>query len=126
MPIVAHIVCDGCQAVKKDTNHWYAISVENNSLCIKPLALPADWATKNFPDSSVQYFCGRFCAVDALTRWMNKLSDETEVFPFPMNAKGAPIESPLFEENSEERSPRPDRDSRSRLQGSRNRSLLES
>ena len=124
MPIVAHIVCDGCQAVKKDTNHWYAISVENNSFCIRPLALPADWATKNFPDSSLQYFCGRFCAVEALTRWMNKLSNETELFP--TNGKDAPIGRPFSEENSDERSPLPDRDSRSTLQGSRNRSLLES
>jgi hypothetical protein len=124
MPIVAHIVCDGCQAVKKDTNHWYAISVENQSFCIKPLALPADWATKNFPDSSFQFYCGRYCAVEALTRWMNKLSDEAEVFP--MNGKDAPIGHPSSEENSVARSPLPDRDSRSTRQGSRNRSLLES
>ena len=77
MPIVAQIACDNCQVVKKHTNHCYAISFENNSVCLKPLGLPADWATKSFPDSSIQYFCGRFCAVEALTRWMNKLH-ETE------------------------------------------------
>jgi hypothetical protein len=124
MPIVAHIVCDNCQAVKKETNHWYAISLEDNSLCIRPLALPTDWATKNLPDSSLQYFCGRFCAIEALTRWMNKLSDATELFP--TNVKDAPIGRPSSEENSAETpSPLPDRDSRSMLRGSRNMSLLE-
>lgn len=78
MPIVAHIVCDGCQAVKKDTNHWYAVSLESKNLTIKPLQLPPDWATKNFPDSSVQYYCGRFCALEALTKWMNRLSDQED------------------------------------------------
>ncbi len=81
MPIVAEIVCDNCQAVKKHTNHCYAVSLENNSFCFKLLGLTADWATKSFTDSSLQYFCGRFCAVEALTRWMNNLHDETERFP---------------------------------------------
>ncbi len=106
MPIVAQIVCDNCEAVKKDTDPWYAISFENNSFCLKTLALPADWATKNFPESSIQYsydrfravealnFCGHFCAVEALTQWVNKLSDETELFP--MNAKDAPIGAPIL------------------------------
>jgi hypothetical protein len=87
MPIVAQILCDNCQAVEKPTNHCYAICLENNSFSLKPLALTADWAIKNFPDSSLQYFCGRFCAVEALTRWMNELYDETG--PFPMNGKRA-------------------------------------
>jgi hypothetical protein len=124
MPIVAQIVCDNCQAVKRVTNHWYAIAVENNSFSLKPLALPADWETKNFPDSSLQYFCGRFCAVEALTRWMNKLSAQTALFP--INRKEVPIARSSSEEDSDERSVVPDRDSRSTLQGSRNMSLLES
>jgi hypothetical protein len=81
MPLVAQIVCDTCHAVKRATNHWYVISLENNSFCFKPLALAlaADWATKHFSESSLQYFCGRFCAVEALTGWMTKLyKDETE------------------------------------------------
>jgi hypothetical protein len=104
MPIVAQIICDNCQAVEKHTNHCYAISLENNNFSLKPLTLTADWATKGFPDPSLQYFCGRFCAVEALTRWMNKLSDET--VRFPMNGKDAlighhsptktPMRNPLF------------------------------
>jgi hypothetical protein len=84
MPLVAQIVCDSCHAVKKATNHWYVISLENNSFCLKPLAFAfaADWATKHCSDSSLQYFCGRFCAVDALTGWMTKLyQDETGLSP---------------------------------------------
>jgi len=127
MPIVAHIVCDGCQAVKKETNHWYSITNENNGLCIKPLSLPADWATKNLPDSSIEYYCGRFCAVEALTRWMNKLSDESALFPLNGNGRDAPIGRALSGPRSEQiRSPLPDRDIRSMLQGCRNTSLLES
>ncbi len=103
MPIVVQIVCDNCHAVKKTTNHWYAISLENNSFCIKALALTADWATKNFPDSSLQYFCGRFCAVEALTGWMTKLYDEPELSA--TNGKEAPIGRPFPEENSDGGSP---------------------
>ena len=112
MPIVAQIVCDNCQAVKRVTNHWYAISVENNSFSLKPLTLPADWKTKNLPESSLQYFCGRFCALEALTRWMNDLCTETE--RFPKNRKEVPIARSSSEETSDKKSP------------SRKMSLLES
>jgi hypothetical protein len=81
LPLVAQMVCDNCQMVKKQTNHCYAISLEKNSFCLKPVGLTADWASKSSPDSSVQYFCGRFCVVEALTRWMNNLHDETKRFP---------------------------------------------
>ena len=125
MPIVAHIVCDGCQAVKKDTNHWYRSSIENNSFCIRPLDLPADWATKDSPDSYVQYFCGRFCAVEALTRWMNKLSDETPLFP--INGRDVPTSRPFSAvESGDTVSPPRDRGIRSSLQDLPNTSLLES
>ena len=122
MPIVAQIVCDNCQAVKRVTNHWYAISVEPNCFSLKPLTEPSDWATKNFPDSSLQYFCGRFCAVEALTRWMNNLSAETE--RFPMHRKEVPIARSSSEENPNERSVFSDRDDQSTLQGSLNGSIL--
>ena len=125
MPIVAHIVCDGCQSVKKDANHWYASFIENNSFRIRPLDLPADWATKNYPDSSVQYFCGRFCAVEALTRWMNRLFDQTALFP--TNGKDVPISRPFSAADSDETPAPPlDRGIRSTLQGRLNTSLLES
>ena len=126
MPIVAQIVCDNCHAVKKATNHWYVISLENDSFCLKPLALalPANWATKQFPDSSLQYFCGRFCAVEALTAWMTKLyKDETELSP--ENEKDASIGRPLSEENSNERSYLADRHNGSTFQDFPNRTLLE-
>ncbi len=74
MPIVSHIVCDGCQNIKKETNHWYTIQRENKRHCIEPLALPADWAIKTLHDSAIEYFCGRSCALEALTKWMESLS----------------------------------------------------
>ena len=125
MPIVAHIVCDGCQSVKKDANHWYASSIENNSFCIRPLDLPADGAIQNFTYSSAQYFCGRFCALAALTQWMNRLSDEAALFP--TNGKDVPISRPFSAADSDETPAPPlDRGIRSTLQGRLNTSLLES
>ena len=124
MPIVAHIVCDGCQAVRKDTNDWYAGSIENNSFCIRPLDLPANGATNNFMYSSAQYFCGRFCALAVLTRWMNKLS---EAPLFPTNGKDVPISRPFSAADSDETLSHPaDRDIRSMVQDRPNTSLLES
>jgi hypothetical protein len=82
MPIVAQILCYNCQALEKHANHCYAISLGNNSFSVKPLALTPDWATKNFPDSSLQYFCSRFCAVEALTWWMNNYTTSRR-FPIP-------------------------------------------
>ena len=80
MPLVPHIVCDNCQVVEILTKHCYAVTIESNRFSVKPLALTAGWETKCLPDSSLQYFCGRSCAVEALTRWMNKLYDETLQF----------------------------------------------
>ena len=124
MPIVVQMICDTCHAVKMSTNHWYVVSLENNNFCIEPLALAADWATKPFSESCLQYFCGRSCAVEALTRWMTKLSKE-ETKLSPAHVKDAPIGRPLSEENSNERSYFGDQHNRSTLQGFPNRAHLE-
>jgi hypothetical protein len=74
MPIVSQIVCDGCQTVKKQTNHWYTLIINNKQeACLRPMArslieqLRADAA-------GVQYFCGRRCVNEALDRWMDDLT----------------------------------------------------
>jgi hypothetical protein len=77
MPITAQIICDNCRVVETHTNHCYARSIEKNTFSIKPIRLTDGWATENFADSSFEYFCGRACAVEALTRWMNKLYAQT-------------------------------------------------
>jgi hypothetical protein len=74
MPLVAQIICDGCLTVKNDTHHWFQVDLQNNSLCIRPLELSQDWVANSLPNSSVQYFCGRFCALESLTRWIDRLS----------------------------------------------------
>jgi len=101
MPIVVHIVCDVCQAVKKDTNHWYTIAMEDQKVCIRPLELPPDWATTNLSVPSAQYFCGRFCAIEAITKWMNRLSDG------PNTDMRTPGKSPLAIENALPEFPQP-------------------
>jgi hypothetical protein len=126
MPIVTQIVCDSCHAVKKATNHWYVISLEKNNFCLKPLAvaLAEDWATQHCSDSSLQYFCGRFCAVDALTGWMTILyQHETELSP--PHGEDTRITRALSEENSNEKLYLREQHHRSTLQGFPNRTHLE-
>lgn len=71
MPIMSQIVCDGCQAVKKETNHWYTLVIgHDHEACIRPMSFtPAALLQAGAP-AGVQYLCGRLCAVAALDRWM--------------------------------------------------------
>ena len=40
MPIISQIICDGCQAVKKQTNHWYTlVFTEEHQACLRPMAM---------------------------------------------------------------------------------------
>jgi hypothetical protein len=52
------------------------VFLENNSFCLKPLALPSDWAMKTLQDSALEYFCGRSCDLEAVTKWMGSLSKQ--------------------------------------------------
>lgn len=70
MPIVAQIVCDGCGTVKKETNHWYTLCTDGRGACLRPLEVARDWETQKSARSSIQYFCGRFCALEAISKWM--------------------------------------------------------
>ena len=39
MPLISQIICDRCQAVKKETNHWYTLVVTDEGAFIQPMAL---------------------------------------------------------------------------------------
>jgi hypothetical protein len=71
MPIVSQIMCDGCQAVKKETNHWYTLVIgADHEACLRPMAFtPSNLLQAGAPEV-VQYLCGRLCAIEALDRWM--------------------------------------------------------
>jgi hypothetical protein len=70
MPLVSQIICDRCQAVKKETNHWYILVVTDREASIRPMALtPLNLLQPGAP-VDVQYLCGRLCAIEALDTWM--------------------------------------------------------
>jgi hypothetical protein len=75
MPIITQIVCDRCQAVKRKANHWYALTTNEEEATLQPLDC-ADWET--VPGFEQQYLCGRSCAVEALTQWMDQLHSPDE------------------------------------------------
>jgi hypothetical protein len=74
MPIISQILCDGCQAVKKETNHWYTLVIsENYEARLRPMAMtPIELCQADV--AGVQYLCGRRCVSQALDRWMDGLT----------------------------------------------------
>jgi len=75
MPIITQIVCDRCQAVKRKVNHWHALTTSQEEATLQPLDC-AD--SETVPGFETQYLCGRFCAVEALTQWMENLHSPDE------------------------------------------------
>ena len=75
MPLISQIICDGCQAVKKQTNHWYTLVIKDNEqACLRPMAAsPAELFKADAV--GIQYLCGRRCVAEALDRWMDRLTD---------------------------------------------------
>ena len=75
MPIVSQIVCDGCHAVKKDTNHWYTLVIGNDrEACLRPMACTPSNLLQIGASGVVHYLCGRLCAIEALDRWMERVT----------------------------------------------------
>jgi len=74
MPLISQIVCDNCQAVKKETNHWYTLGPDLHGVFVRPL----EHANRDSSCSgqSLQYFCGRFCLLEALRKWMDGMSEQ--------------------------------------------------
>jgi hypothetical protein len=79
MPIVSQIICDRCQAVKKETNHWYTLVVTDRDVCIRPIASTPPGLSVPGAVPAIQYLCGRLCAVEALGNWMESLSGSSTV-----------------------------------------------
>jgi hypothetical protein len=70
MPILMHIVCDGCGAVKKEANHWYTLEfLESAEATVRPMAMSA----LRSESTALKYYCGRRCVVESLDRWMDRL-----------------------------------------------------
>ena len=73
MPIITHIVCDGCQAVKKEVNHWYVLTTNKKGAQLQPLEMARHHHGHGEVLADLQYFCGRHCALKALGCWMDSL-----------------------------------------------------
>ena len=74
MPIISQIICDGCQAVKKETNHWYTLVLnQEHQACLRPMAMTPSHLIES-DARGMQYFCGRRCVGQALDRWMDQLT----------------------------------------------------
>ncbi len=72
MPIIMQIVCDRCQAVKREVNHWYALTASMHNATLQPLDVALQGTSETAPGHEVQYLCGRLCAVEAMTDWMDR------------------------------------------------------
>ena len=70
MPMISQIICDRCQAVKKETNHWYTLVVTDEGAFIRPMALTRPGLLEAGSTQPMQYLCGRLCAIEALDHWM--------------------------------------------------------
>jgi hypothetical protein len=72
---MSQIVCDGCQAVKKETNHWYTLVVgHDHEACLRPMGFTPSALLQAGAPAGVQYLCGRLCAIEALDRWMDAVT----------------------------------------------------
>ena len=87
MPIISQIICDGCQAVKKETNHWFTlVFTEAHQACLRPMAVIPSHLVDT---TGLQYFCGRRCVHEALEYWMDSLTALPSQ-PFHSKAHGIP------------------------------------
>lgn len=74
MPMISQIICDRCEAVKKETNHWYTLIVVDEGAFIRPMALTPPGLSVAGSAQPIQYLCGRLCAIEALDDWMAQCS----------------------------------------------------
>jgi hypothetical protein len=68
------MICDSCQAVKKETNHWYTLVLDDRyQVCLRPMSHTPP-PLLQLGASRVSYFCGMRCAIDGITQWMDRLT----------------------------------------------------
>ncbi len=61
------IVCDGCGAVKQETNHWYSVWLYCDRFLIKTLGTLSD-----IPDGvKVLDLCGQSCVLKSVSEFMS-------------------------------------------------------
>jgi hypothetical protein len=74
MPLTTQILCDGCQAKKKDTNHWYTVRFHRQTAEVAVLTLRADGRPYAEREELQQYYCGRYCLLEAMNKWMDAVT----------------------------------------------------
>jgi len=84
MPIVTQILCDGCKTAKQKTSHWYTLTIRQCTVEISRLHLQPDGRPSAERDGLLQYFCGSYCLLEAVTRWMDSLSKDHVTLPLPV------------------------------------------
>ena len=69
MPKVEQIICDGCRAVKRESNRWWQVLLYEDHLALMPLGVPGPWSGKPL---STCYFCGRGCVAEAVGKYLEQ------------------------------------------------------
>lgn len=80
MPLVIQILCDRCKVPKQATNHWYTVTIRQRSFEVGPLTLKPD-GRPAVEREGLQYFCGRYCVLEAFNLWMEELSGQPSPDP---------------------------------------------
>jgi hypothetical protein len=73
MPIVTQVVCGGCGAVRRQTNHWFVVAIVEQSLLVRPLDVALAQRGVDPSPGSEEYYCGQQCALGAVGQWMQDL-----------------------------------------------------
>jgi hypothetical protein len=84
MPIVTQILCDACQSAKQKNSHWYTLTIRQGTVEISRLSLQPDGRPSAERDGLQQYFCGSFCLLEAITRWMDSMNKDQVTLPLPV------------------------------------------
>ena len=69
MPIIRQIICGGCGAVKKETNHWFAVAIVEDGVMIHPLDAALLHVERPYKNAE-EYYCGQKCALEGIAQWM--------------------------------------------------------
>jgi hypothetical protein len=73
VPITTQILCDGCQEKQKETNHWYTLTIRQQTAEVARLTI-IDGQPNAERDGLQQYYCGRYCLFEAMTKWMDAVT----------------------------------------------------
>jgi hypothetical protein len=83
MPIITQVICDGCGAVKREVNHWYALTTNDHNANLEPLDIALQNTSTPPMTGNQKIFCGRLCVMEALGHWMETVHSHT-----PFNLEG--------------------------------------